>query len=110
MNNINYNTEMENLINRIEGVKESFIFGKQKQDDKDDIKINAKIVFDREIVKKIKALRFVEYYLKKGDLYNSYFNMKYLKDYDTEISKLRVMINSKIKNDSFIELYEHHIL
>ena len=65
---------------------------------------------DREIVKKIKALRFVEYYLKKGDLYNSYFNMKYLKDYDTEISKLRVMINSKIKNDSFIELYEHHIL
>ena len=48
-----YPEEMENLINRIEGVKESFIFGKQKQDDKDDIKINAKIVFDREIVKNV---------------------------------------------------------
>jgi long-chain acyl-CoA synthetase len=42
--------EMENLVNKIEGVKESFIFGKQKSEDKDDIKINVEIVFDREIV------------------------------------------------------------
>ena len=48
-----YPEEMENLVNRIEGVKESFIFGKQKQDSKDDIKTNAKIVFDREIVKNV---------------------------------------------------------
>ena len=45
--------EMENLVNRIEGVKESFIFGKQKSEDKDDIKINVKIVFDRDIVKDV---------------------------------------------------------
>ena len=43
--------EMENLVNKIEGVKESFIFGKQQSDDKEDIKINCKIVFDREIMK-----------------------------------------------------------
>lgn len=43
--------EMENLVNRIEGVKESFIFGKPVSDDKDDIKINVKIVFDREVIK-----------------------------------------------------------
>ena len=42
--------EMEALVNKIEGVKESFIFGKQQSDDKDDIKINVKIVFDREIM------------------------------------------------------------
>lgn len=42
--------EMENLVNKIEGVKESFIFGKQLTDDKDNIKINVKIVFDRKIV------------------------------------------------------------
>ncbi len=42
--------EMESLINKIEGVKESFIFGKQQSDDKEDIKINAKIIFDREIM------------------------------------------------------------
>lgn len=43
--------EMENLVNKIEGVKESFIFGKQQSDDKEDIKINVKIIFDREIMK-----------------------------------------------------------
>lgn len=42
--------EMENLVNKIEGVKESFVFGKQQSSDKNDIKINVKIVFDREIV------------------------------------------------------------
>lgn len=43
--------EMENLVNKIEGVKESFVFGKQQSEDKDDIKINVKLVFDREVVK-----------------------------------------------------------
>ena len=42
--------EMENLINRIEGVKESFVFGKSNKDDKDDIKIFVKLVFDRDII------------------------------------------------------------
>ena len=42
--------EMEALVNKIEGVKESFIFGKQQSDDKDDIKINVKIIFYREIM------------------------------------------------------------
>ena len=39
--------EMETLLNKIEGVKESFVFGKQKSEDAEDIKINAKIIFDR---------------------------------------------------------------
>ena len=43
--------EMENLVNKIEGVKESFIFGKQQTDDKDNIKIHVKIVFDKDIMK-----------------------------------------------------------
>lgn len=43
--------EMENLVNRIEGVKESFIFGKSNKKDKDDIRIYVKIVYDKEIVK-----------------------------------------------------------
>lgn len=43
--------EMENLINRIEGVEESFIFGKQISEDKENIKIFAKIVYNKEIVK-----------------------------------------------------------
>lgn len=43
--------EMENLVNKIEGVQESFIFGKKQSNDENDIKINVKIVFDRNIVK-----------------------------------------------------------
>ncbi len=43
--------EMENLINRIEGVEESFIYGKQMSEDKNDIKINALIVYNEEIIK-----------------------------------------------------------
>ena len=45
--------EMENLVNRIEGVKESFVFGKQQSQDKDDIKINVKIVFDRKLMQNL---------------------------------------------------------
>jgi len=45
--------EMEILVNKIEGVKESFIFGKQQSDDVEDVKIHVKIVFDREIVKEV---------------------------------------------------------
>lgn len=42
--------EMEALVNKIEGVKESFIYGKKMSDDENDIKINVKIVIDRAIV------------------------------------------------------------
>lgn len=45
--------EMENLVNKIEGVKESFIFGKQQSSDKENIKINVKIVYDKEIMKNV---------------------------------------------------------
>lgn len=42
--------EMENLINRIEGVEESFVFGRQMSQDQNDIKIYAKLVYNQEIV------------------------------------------------------------
>ena len=45
--------EMENLVNRIEGVEESFIFGKQMSEDKNDIKIFVKIVYNEEIAKNV---------------------------------------------------------
>lgn len=45
--------ELENLVNKIEGVKEAFIFGKAKSDDENNIKINVKIVFDRDVIKDV---------------------------------------------------------
>ncbi len=45
--------EMENLVNKIEGVEESFVFGKKQSEDENDIKINVKIVFNRQIIKDV---------------------------------------------------------
>lgn len=45
--------EMENLVNKIEGIKESFIFGKIQSNDENNIKINVKIVFDRDVIKDV---------------------------------------------------------
>lgn len=44
---------MKNLVNKIERVKEFFIYGKQQSSDKNDIKINVQIVFDRKIVEDV---------------------------------------------------------
>ena len=44
-----YPEELENLVNKIEGVKESFVYGKPDRDD--DLKICCKIVYDRESIK-----------------------------------------------------------
>ena len=43
--------ELENVINRIEGVKESFVYGKPEPDDELDLKLCAKIVYDKSIIK-----------------------------------------------------------
>ena len=43
--------EMENLVNKIEGVKESFIYGNSADDDQKISKIFVEIVYDKEIMK-----------------------------------------------------------
>ena len=45
--------EMESRINRIDGVEESFIFGKPVSEDKNNIKIFAKVVYNQELMKDI---------------------------------------------------------
>ena len=45
--------EMEKLINKIDGVKESFIFGKSTNKTKDDVRLNVEIVFDKSEVQDI---------------------------------------------------------
>ena len=56
---------MEKLVNNIEGVKESFIFGKSIKEDKNDVKIYAKIVYDRAIVKDVYNVE------ESDDIYNA---------------------------------------
>ena len=46
-----YPEEIETLINKIEGVKESFVYGKPEDDG--DYKICAKVVYDKELVEEV---------------------------------------------------------
>mgnify|MGYP004530669205 FL=1 len=45
--------EIETVINKIEGVKESFVYGQAEDDDKIDLKVCAKIVYDKDLMKEI---------------------------------------------------------
>ena len=47
-----YPEEIEALINELEGIKESFVFGKADKGDDADLKLAAKIVYDKDIMKK----------------------------------------------------------
>jgi len=52
--------ELETLIQRIPGVKESFVYGQEDEEDKNDLKICAKIVYDKESIKDEYGLTDVE--------------------------------------------------
>lgn len=103
--------EMENLVNKIEGVEESFIFGKQQSDDKDDIKINVKIVINKEIVKDVYKVETEE------EIYNAISNKvkeinKTMPSYKairgillTEIPLIKTTTN-KIKRQANLEVIE----
>ena len=52
--------EMEKLVNKIDGVKESFIFGKVTNKSKGDVKLNVEIVFDKNEVQDIYNVNTVE--------------------------------------------------
>lgn len=43
--------EIEDLINKIDGVKESFVYGKPDPNDPVDLKLNVKVVYDKTIMK-----------------------------------------------------------
>lgn len=58
-----YPEELENLINRVEGVKESFVYG--KPDRADDTKLCCKIVYDKEQMKEIYGISSEEAILQK---------------------------------------------
>jgi long-chain acyl-CoA synthetase len=61
--------ELESLINRIEGVKESFVYGKPEKGDEKDPKVCVKVVYDAEIVNEM-------YKLEKEDDIQKFFLAK----------------------------------
>ena len=57
--------EMENLVNKIEGVEESFIFGMQMSEDVNDIKIFVKIIYNQETAENVYKVKGEENIYKK---------------------------------------------
>lgn len=60
-----YPEESEILLNKIEGVKESFVFGKPEDGDNADLKLAAKVVYDPDEMKEKFGLEDVEEIKKK---------------------------------------------
>lgn len=48
-----YPEEIESIINRIDGIKESFIYGKPEDNNEDDLKLCAKVVYNKDLMKQI---------------------------------------------------------
>jgi long-chain acyl-CoA synthetase len=48
--------ELESLVNQLEGVKESFVYGKPDENDEADLTLNVKVVYDKDIMKEKFAL------------------------------------------------------
>lgn len=55
-----YPEEMENLVNQLPEVEESFIFGKQMSEDENNIKIFVKIVYKEEVIKALYGEKTLE--------------------------------------------------
>ena len=56
--------ELETIINRIDGITESFVYGKPEDNNEDDLKICAKIVYDKDLVKNVYGIA------EKEEIYN----------------------------------------
>lgn len=48
-----YPEEIESIINRIDGVKESFVYGKPEDNNEDDLKLCVKIVYDKDLMREL---------------------------------------------------------
>ena len=48
-----YPEEIESIINRVDGIKESFIYGKPEDNNEDDLKLCVKVVYDKDLMKQI---------------------------------------------------------
>ena len=60
-----YPEEAEALINKIPGVKESFVFGRPDKDDENSLKLGVEIVYDKDVVKDVYGVEKEEDIKKK---------------------------------------------
>ncbi len=100
--------ELENLINRIEGVKESFVYGKPENEDEKNPKVCAKIVYDAEVMEemyKINGEENVEKFLisKIKEINKTIPTYKYIREVVVTTEELVKTTTAKVKRHEEIK-------
>lgn len=80
-----YPEEIESVINRIDGIKESFVYGKAENNNENDLKLCVKIVYDKELMKDIYGIESnetiaEELWNKIKDINKTMPSYKYIKE------------------------------
>jgi len=94
--------EIENIINRIDGVKESFVYGRPEPDDEIDLKLGAKVVYDKDAMKEAYGIETEEEIKEKvwekiKELNKTMPPYKYIKEVTVTEEELIKTTTQKIK-------------
>lgn len=100
-----YPEEIETLINKIEGVKESFVFGKPENNNENDLKITAKIVYNPEFFKDKNEIEIKEIIWNKvkEDVNKNMPKYKYVKEIIVTNEELIKTTTLKVKRHEEIK-------
>jgi hypothetical protein len=64
---------------------------------------------DSDVVKKIKALQFLEFYIKEGNYMEAYKYVKYLQNEMRYLTSLNAKLSQMAKNELLVDLLDRHI-
>ena len=100
--------ELENLVNKIEGVKESLVYGKPEDGDERDPKVCVKIVYDTEIMKEMYKIeeekKINEFFISKiKEINKTIPTYKYMKEVTITTEELIKTTTAKIKRHEEIK-------
>ena len=101
--------ELETLVNRIEEVEESFVYGMPDEEDKNDVKVSVKVVYNKEIVKSkygkidTEELRNI-IWEKIKEINKSFPRYKYIKNMILTDKELIKTTTKKIKRNEEMKL------
>ena len=94
--------ELESVINKIDGIKESFVYGKPEDNDETDLKLCVKIVYDKDLVKDLYGAESEQdvldtMWLKIKELNKTMPPYKYIKEVSITTEELIKTTTLKIK-------------
>ena len=103
--------EIESIINRIEGVRESFIYGKPEENDENDLRLCTKIVYDKDTMKEIYGIESEEeikekIWIKIKEINKTMPPYKYIKELRITAEELIKTTTLKIKRHEEIAKIE----